>query len=51
MDEKRREYKAKIQEAKEQLKTAGVIHARDLTRQIHRMEKELRIYDYYHNRG
>ena len=51
MDGKRREYIAEIKAAKEQLKTAGTIHARDLKRQIHRMEKELRIYDYYHNRG
>jgi hypothetical protein len=51
MDEKRRAYIAEIKAAKEQLKTAGEIHARDLTRQIHRMEKELQIYDYYRNRG
>lgn len=38
------EHKQKIKAAKEELKTAGTIHARDLRRQIHRMEKELRAY-------
>lgn len=51
MNEKRREYITEIKTAKEELKTAGAIRARDLARQIRRMEKELRIYDYYHNRG
>ena len=51
MDEKRRAYIAEIEAAKEQLKMAGTIHARDLKRQIHRMEKQLRIYDFYHKRG
>ena len=41
------EHKQKIKAAKEELKTAGTIHARDLRRQIHRMEKELRTYIRY----
>lgn len=41
------EYKAKIRAAKAELLTAGPIHARDLRRQIHRMEKELRTYIRY----
>jgi len=41
------QHKAKIRAAKEQLKTAGPIHAKDLRRQIHRMEKELRTYIRY----
>lgn len=41
------EHKQKIKAAKEELKTAGTIHARDLRRQINRMEKELRAYIRY----
>lgn len=41
------EHKAKICAAKTELLTAGPIHARDLRRQIHRMEKELRTYIRY----
>ena len=45
MDDVRRELKAKIRSAKEELKTAGEIHRRDLTRHIHRLQKELLIYN------
>lgn len=41
----RDEYIQKIDKAKAELQTAGPIHKRDLTRYIHRLEKELRIYD------
>lgn len=44
---KRDEWKAKIAAAKEELKTAGPIHRRDLLKHIHRMQKELMIYDRY----
>ena len=44
---KREEHMAAIRAAKEELKTAGYIHRRDLIRQIHRMENELREYDRY----
>lgn len=37
----------KIAVAKEELKAAGIIHSRDLRKHIHRMEKELRDYDYF----
>jgi hypothetical protein len=37
--------------AEEQLPKAGKIHRRDLIKHIHRMEKELRTYDYYRSRG
>lgn len=33
---------------KAKIKTAGPIHRKDLLRQLHRMEKELQIYDKYH---
>ena len=36
--------------AEEQLPKAGEIHRRDLLKHIHRMEKELKAYDYYHGR-
>ena len=39
--------KARIRAAKAELLTAGPIHAKDLRRQIHRMEKELRTYIRY----
>lgn len=41
------QHKAKIRAAKAELLTAGPIHAKDLRRQIHRMEKELRTYFRY----
>ena len=41
------EYKAKLKAAKAELLTAGTINAKDLRRQIHRMEKELRTYIRY----
>lgn len=40
-------HKACIRIAKEQLKTAGPHHRRDLLKHIHRMQKELLIYDKY----
>lgn len=43
----RDQHKAAIRAAKEQLKTAGPIHRRDLLKHIHRMQKELLIYDKY----
>jgi hypothetical protein len=43
----REENKARIRAAKEQLKTAGPHHRRDLRKHIHRMQKELMIYDKY----
>lgn len=45
------EYKSKIKAAKAELKTAGPFHRRDLLKHIHRMEKELKIYDSYTKRG
>lgn len=44
---KRDEYKARIIAAKAELKTAGPCHRRDLLKHIHRMQKELLIYDKY----
>ena len=41
----RDEHIQKIAKAKAELEAAGPIHRRDLTRYIHRLEKELRIYD------
>lgn len=38
---------AKIHAVKAKIKTAGTIHKKDLMRQLHRMEKELQIYDKY----
>lgn len=44
---RREEQKARIRAAKQELKTAGPYHRRDLLKHIHRMEKELLIYDRY----
>lgn len=41
------EHKARIYAAKQELKTAGPHHRRDLLKHIHRMQKELLIYDRY----
>lgn len=41
-------YVQKIKDAKEELKTAGAIHRRDLHKHIKRMERELRDYDRFH---
>ena len=43
----RDQHKAAIRAAKEQLKTAGPHHRLDLMKHIHRMQKELLIYDKY----
>ena len=42
---KRDEHKQMIRNLKEELKTAGPYHRRDLLKHIHRLEKELKIYD------
>ena len=44
---KREQYVEKIRKAKEELKTAGPIHARDLRKHIRRLEAEIRTYDHY----
>lgn len=41
----------KIRQAKADLKTAGVIHRRDLQKHIRRIECELRDYDRFHARA
>jgi hypothetical protein len=43
----REEHVEKIRAAKAEMKTAGPIHRKDLSRYIRRLEKELRIYDSY----
>lgn len=47
-DRVRGEFIAKLNEARRQHKTAGCIRRKDLGRQICRMEKELRMYDKFH---
>ena len=44
----REEHIARIKAAKEELKTAGPIHRKDIQRYIRRLEKELKTYDHYH---
>lgn len=50
-DRIREEYVAKLNTARQELKTAGPIHRRDLTKHIRRMERELRDYDRFHKGG
>ena len=52
-DSARERHVSQIREAQRQLQTAGYIHRRDLQKQIRRMKKELKIYDFYmqQNRG
>jgi hypothetical protein len=38
---------ARIAEKKQEMKTAGVIHKKDLRKYIHRLETELMRYDRY----
>lgn len=51
IDHQRDLYVAKLNEARRELETAGVIHKRDLQRQIKRMERELYDYDRFHGGG
>ena len=50
-DRIREEYVAKLKAARQELKTAGPIHRKDLTRHIQRMERELYDYDRFHKGG
>lgn len=42
---------AKILSVKAKLKTSSGLHKKDLTRQLHRLQKELIIYDKYHKQA
>lgn len=48
---KRQEWAEKIEALKREASAAGPVHKRDLSRQIHRMEKELKYYDKVYKRG
>jgi hypothetical protein len=50
-DRIREEYVAKLNAARQELKTAEIFHRRDLTKHIRRMERELRDYDRFHKGG
>ena len=50
-DRIREECVAKINDARQELETAGIFHRRDLTKHIRRMERELRDYDRFHKGG
>lgn len=47
----KQELKEKIRQAKAELPKAGIIHRRDLVKHIHRMENELKTYNYYQKRS
>ena len=51
MPDARQNHLSAIRAAKEELKTAGPHHRRDLMKHIHRMQKELKIYDALHRRA
>jgi len=46
-----KEMREKLNRLREEVKTAGTIHRRDLNRQIGRLEKELRTYSYYQRKA
>lgn len=46
-----KEMREKLKSLREEIKTAGTIHRRDLNRQIGRLEKELRTYTYYQRKA
>ena len=50
-DKIREAYAAKLEAARQELKTAGPVHRRDLLKHIRRMERELRDYDRFHAGG
>lgn len=50
-DSIRTQFLIKLGAARQELKTAGPIHRKDLTRHIRRMERELRDYDRFHKGG
>lgn len=41
----------RIKVKRREAQTAGVIHKRDLMREINRLEKELKTYRYYQNKA
>ena len=45
---KRDEYVREMEAVRERLETAGPCHKRDLMRQLHQMEKDIKTYDLYH---
>lgn len=50
MADKRQEWVEKIDALKKERDVSGAVHAKDLSRQIHRMEKELKYYDLVYKR-
>lgn len=51
VDAVRANFVIKLNAARKELKTAGPIHRKDLTRHIRRMERELYDYDRFHKGG
>ena len=51
VDAVRTDFLIKLNAARQELKTAGPIHRKDLTRHIRRMERELYDYDRFHKGG
>lgn len=50
-DFQRDSHEAKIIAVKAKIKKAGGLHKKDLVRQLHRLKKELIIYDKYHKQA
>ena len=42
---------SKIESRREEIKTAGAIHRRDLIKNLRRLQKELQDYERFHNGG
>ena len=47
MSDARERHIAKMEEVKQEIRNAGVIHRKDLQRHLRRLERELRDYDKY----
>lgn len=51
MSDARKRHLEEIERTKAELLTAKDVHRKDLQRHLHQLQKDLKIYDYYHNRG
>lgn len=51
MPDARERHLQEIERTKAELLNAKDVHKKDLTRHLHQLQKELKIYDHYHKRG
>ena len=51
MADARERHLQEIEKTKAELMIARGIHKKDLARHLYQLQKDLKIFDYYHNRG